>query len=139
MKLLQLSEYGARICAPPAWAGDDYVVVLADVVQIFFQLWTGIVPLLLLRDFGAFHIVCRIVLDCFDLKEIRAYCVLNVLCDKLGIAHFEVFQLAAYIILSLAGIIYDQILCHLCYLFLPANLFACCFILLYHDIFFMVN
>ena len=73
VKLLELSEYGTWICAPPAWTRDHDVVVFLYVVQVRLELWAGIVSLLLLRHLGALNIVSRIFLYSLDLEKVGSH------------------------------------------------------------------
>ena len=113
MQLLELAEYSTWICAPPARTGDHDIVVFAYVAKIYFELWAGIISLLLLRDLSAFHIVVRIFLHGLDLEKISSYRVTDVFSNELGVALLELDYISIYIILSFAGKIDHKISGHI--------------------------
>ena len=90
IQLLQLGEDRHGEGAPPAGTADEHVVIVADIVQIAFQLRASLLPQLLLRLFDTGHVAGGILPHGLDLKQIAAHSLLDELSHDLGIALFQI-------------------------------------------------
>lgn len=109
---LELRQHCHGEGAPPTGAAHKDVVVGADVVQIALQLRAGLGAQLRLRLLGTGHVVFGILLHGLDLEEVAADGLLNEFRHDLGVALFQLADRAVPVVLSLAGVVDDEILCH---------------------------
>lgn len=108
--LFQKGMHRHRHGAPPIGIPQKHHVISIHILYPLRQHGTGVLPQLHLGDFRGFPVIFGICRYCFYMEQIASHEALYFFCDYFSIADCEMNNVAADIVIPLAGKIRDQYL-----------------------------